>query len=245
MPTVIISGGSSGIGFATVQRFLNAGYVVINLDIEPLAFNHEKLVTLLCDVASVEAIENAMVHISTLATSIDVLVCSAGVHFSANLLQSTEADFDRLVNINIKSCFFLSQAVLPWMIKAKKGAIVYVGSDQTLIAKRNSSLYGMTKAALAGLTKSTALDFASDGIRANLVAAGTVDTPLVERVMQQYSVRENLSLAEVVQAEAAQFPVGRIAQAKEIADFIYFLSSDQALFITGAIMPIEGGYTAQ
>jgi len=245
MKTVVVSGGSSGIGFATVKRFINEQYLVINLDVQPMPFKHENLLSFLCDVSSPEAIHSTINEVKKQVKVVDVLVCSAGVHYSATLLESSEADFDRLIDVNLKGCFFLTKAILPIMMDNKKGSIIYVGSDQTLIAKKNSSLYGMTKAALGGLTKSTALDYAPFGIRTNLVAAGTVDTPLVDKVMQQYCHKNNLNLEDVINFEKEEFPLKRIAHPKEIADLIYFLSSDQALFMTGAIIHIDGGYTAQ
>jgi 2-keto-3-deoxy-L-fuconate dehydrogenase len=245
MKTVIVSGGSSGIGLATIQRFIEKGYLAFNLDIQPIEFKHDNLIHFNCDVSSSKAIDITVNEIKKHVKAIDALVCSAGIHYSATLLESSEADFDRLMDINVRGCFFLTKAILPMMIEHEKGSIVYVGSDQTIVAKKNSSLYGMTKAALGGLTKSTALDYAKFGIRSNLVAAGTVDTPLVTKALQQYCDKNAVNLKDIIQSEQEEFPLKRIAQPDEIANLIYFLSSDQALFITGAIIPIDGGYTAQ
>jgi NAD(P)-dependent dehydrogenase (short-subunit alcohol dehydrogenase family) len=245
MKTVVVSGGSSGIGAATVQRFLQEGYLVFNLDIQQSSFQHSNLHFIRCDLTAIQEIAHAMEKISEKVNVVDALVCSAGRHFSANILNSSEADFDCLININLKSCFFLTQAILPLMIKQNSGAIVYVGSDQTLIAKKNSAIYGLTKAALGNLAKSTALDFAQNQIRANVVAAGTIETPLYHQVIKNYCERTGATIAEVHQAEALEQPLERIGQPEEVADFIYFLCSDQAKFITGAVLSIDGGYTAR
>lgn len=239
---MVISGGSSGIGAAVVQRFLNAAYRVINCDLQVPSVEHPQLHTICCDVTSVAAIQTASLQIAALTDHVDVLVCSAGVHHSANVLQSSESDFERVMAVNVKSCFFLTQAIIPMMHNG--GSIVYLGSDQSLIAKKNSAIYCVSKAALTGLTKSTAVDFASAGIRANLVAAGTVDTPLTRRALEGHCARTNADLTQAFEGEAAEFPVGRIAQPAEIAELIYFLGGDQAAFITGAVIPIDGGYTA-
>lgn len=245
MKTVLISGGSSGIGAAAVNKFLANGYYVINLDLQPASEQHVNLKTVLCDLACIEQLEQAMQQIISEYDSIDALVCNAGVHFSANILNSSLADFDRIININLKSNFFLTKAVLPLMLKQKAGAIVYVGSDQSVIAKKNSTIYGLTKAALANLAKSTALDFAKENIRANLVACGTIETSLYHRAIENYCKRTGAVVREVHQAEASEQPLGRIGQPEEVADLIYFLCSEQAQFITGAVVPIDGGYTAQ
>ncbi|MCD6047966.1 MAG: family oxidoreductase [Gammaproteobacteria bacterium] len=245
MKTVVISGGSSGIGAATAQRFLQENYLVFNLDIQRPLFQHPHLHFIYCDLTSIQAIAHAMEKISEKVSTIEALVCSAGVHFSANILDSSEADFDRIVDINLKSCFFLTQAILPFMIKKNQGAIVYVGSDQTLVAKKNSAIYGLTKAALGNLAKSTALDFAQYQIRANLVAAGTIETPLYHHAIRNYCERTGVAIEAIHQAEGLEQPLGRVGQPEEVANFIYFLCSDQAKFITGTVLPIDGGYTAK
>lgn len=245
MKTLIISGGSSGIGLAAVKRFLQSDYRVFNLDIQDGEFEHDQLTCLPCDVTQHEEVESAMQKIATEVEKIDALVCNAGTHFSATILQSSEADFDRLMAINVKSAFLLAQAVIPWMLQAQKGAIVFMGSDQSIIAKKNSTLYCMTKTALSGLMKSIAIDFAKNNIRANLVAAGTVDTPMTQSILKNYSDRIQGILTTILQEEADEFPVGRIAQPEEIAELIYFLASEQARFMTGAVIPIDGGYTAR
>ncbi len=131
------------------------------------------------------------------------------------------------------------------MVANKKGAVVFVGSDQTLIAKSNSAIYGATKAALGSLSKTTAIDYAPHGIRSNIVAVGTTDTPLYQKAINNYCMRTGNNAEEVHAAEAREQPIGRIGQPEEVADLIYFLCSDKSNFITGAIIPIDGGYTAK
>ena len=242
---VVVSGGSSGIGAAVVDRFLNEDYFVYVLDIKKPMELSPRLIYIHCDMLDIEAIKQSVDVIVKGEMGIDALVCNAGAHFSASLLDSTEADFDRMITLNLKSYFFLTQKILPLMIKNKKGSIVYMGSDQTLIAKKNSALYGLTKAALGSLTKTTALDFASEGIRANLVAAGTVETPLYHAAIRNYCNKTGADINIVHQEQANEQPLGRIGQPKEIANLIYFLCSDEASYITGAIVPIDGGYTAK
>src|SRR3990167_9281306 len=119
MKTMVISGGSSGIGAATVQRFLAEDYFIFNLDLNDSSNSHERLKFIHCDIASVNQIKSAFAMIAQAQQSIDALVCNAGIHFSANVLETSEADFDRLMSINVKSCFFLTQCALPLLLKQK------------------------------------------------------------------------------------------------------------------------------
>jgi 2-keto-3-deoxy-L-fuconate dehydrogenase len=245
MNTVVISGGSSGIGMATAARFSEAGYRIFILDIQKPEKPLDQTHFIHCDVSKVIEIQQAVEKISSQTKHIDALVCNAGVYFSSSLQSTTEADYQRVWDINFKSAFFLTQSILPFMIPQKKGAIVFVGSDQTLIAKRNSAIYGATKTALGSLAKTTALDYAEHGIRSNIVAPGSIDTPLYRRAVENYCQRAGEEIERAHMAEAKEQPLGRIGKPKEVANVIYFLCSDEASFITGATYAVDGGYTAQ
>lgn len=244
MKTLIISGGSSGIGLACVKLFLQKDYRVFNLDRQPPLEEVKSLNYIPCDVSNISDIESAVNKINEQTLQVDALVCNAGVHFSANIQQTTEADYERVMGINFKGSFFLSQAILPLLLAQRQGAIVYVGSDQSLIAKSNSAIYGASKTALASLAKTTAIDYAAYGIRANLVAAGSIDTPLYQAAVKNFCLKSGEDIHAAHQAEAALQPLRRIGKPEEVSQLIYFLCSEQASFITGAIYPIDGGYTA-
>ncbi len=243
--TVIISGGSSGIGLATAMKFSEMGYMIYSLDINSPANKIKNLIHIHCDIAKVKDIQNAADEISKSTSTIDALICNAGIHFSNNIEATSEKDFDHVVAINLKGNFFLTQIFLPFMKKQKSGSIVFVGSDQTLIGKKNSAVYGATKAALGNLAKSTALDYADYGIRSNLVAVGTVDTPLYQTAIKNYCAKTGAKIDDVHKSEAQEQPLNRIGLPQEVASLIYFLCSDEAAFITGGIYPIDGGYTAK
>ncbi len=245
MQTLTISGGSSGIGLATAKRFAQAGYRIFNLDVQEPWEEIPSAIYIPCDVSRVSEIKEAVDKITQQTSRVDALVCNAGIHLSANVQQTSEEDFQRVMDVNFKGCFFLTQAILPLMIPHRRGAIAYLGSDQSLIAKTNSAAYGASKAALASLAKTTAIDYASVGIRANLIAAGTIDTPLYRSVIQRYCQRTGADFNVVNQAEADLQPLGRLGTTAEVAELIYFLCSEQAGFITGAVYPIDGGYTAR
>jgi NAD(P)-dependent dehydrogenase (short-subunit alcohol dehydrogenase family) len=245
LKNLVISGGSSGIGLACVKFFAQKNYHVFNLDKQPAIEKITSVTYISGDVSNISDIEAAVKKISQQTLQVDALICNAGVHFSANIQQTSAEDYERVMGINFKGSFFLTQAILPLMLSQCQGAIVYVGSDQSLIAKPHSAIYGASKTALASLAKTTAVDYAQHGIRANLVAVGTIDTPLYQAAVERYCRQTGESSEVVHQAEAALQALGRIGKPVEVAELIYFLCSEAASFITGAVYPIDGGYTAR
>lgn len=238
--TAIITGGSSGIGLAICKLLTEHNYLVFNLDLQPGEFGEHRQ----CDVSDVEQVQNAIELISQ-KHKIDVLISNAGIHFSANIENTSEQDFDKVMNINVKGAFAAVKAVLPNMKANNSGSIILVSSDQALIAKHNSFAYNMSKAALASMAKTTALDYASYNIRANAVCPGTIETPLYHKAIDNYCQRSGADKQEVHAEEAALQPLGRLGQAKEVAELVLFLASDKATFITGSLQVIDGGYTCQ
>lgn len=241
----MISGGSSGIGEACVVKFIDNGYKVFNLDIQD---NQElsKLKNyfwLKTDVSVEDNIKNSIAEIFRTASEIDTVIVSAGAHLSASILNTKREQLFDTVNLNLFGAFWLLQQVIPVMIQQNHGSIITIGSDQYNIAKPNSAVYGMTKAALAQLTKSIALDYAGFKIRANCIGAGTVDTPLYRRAINNYSDKSGIELEVIELEENNQQPLGRIGKPDEIADLALFLASDKSAFITGAYIPADGGYT--
>jgi NAD(P)-dependent dehydrogenase (short-subunit alcohol dehydrogenase family) len=171
---------------------------------------------------------------------IDVLVNNAGVEHSAPLDQTTEADWDRVLGVNLKGTFLLSRQVLPVMMKRGKGAVVNVASISGLLGWPAYAAYCASKGGVVQLTRQMAVDYAPHGIRVNCICPGTTLTPLAERLFQQEQDPES------VQATiAARHPLGRFARPEEIAQAVLFLASEEASFITGAILPVDGGYTAK
>ncbi|AOW76329.1 oxidoreductase [Colwellia sp. PAMC 20917] len=242
--TCIVTGGSSGIGLSIVQLFTDKGYQVFNLDLQPSNLATLRGADLNCDVTNVEQVQSIISNIAKTAT-IDVLVSNAGIHFSGNIENTSAADLDKVLNINVKGAYAAIKAVLPHMKANKNGAIILMASDQALIAKQNSFAYNISKVALASIAKTTALDYASFNIRANAVCPGTIETPLYHQAIDNYCQRSGANKAEVHAEEAALQPLGRLGQPQEVAELVYFLASDKAKFITGSLQVIDGGYTAQ
>ena len=242
--TCIVTGGSSGIGLSIVKLFLANNYHVFNLDIAPSSVG-EFCSCDITDVNQVNGIINNIAHNLDEHGAIDVLVSNAGIHFSGSIENTSEAELDRVFNINVKGAYAAVKAVLPIMKAQKNGSIILMASDQALIAKRNSFAYNLSKASLASIAKTTALDYAQFNIRANAVCPGTIETPLYHQAIDNYCEKSGANKDEVHAEEAALQPLGRLGQAEEVAELVYFLGSDKAKFITGSLQVIDGGYTAQ
>lgn len=235
----VITGGSAGIGLASNQLFVQQGYRVFNLDLQS-ADSGEFIQCNICDAKEVEA---SIQQVLDNTGRIDVLVCNAGMHFSGDLEHTSEAELDQVLQLNVKGAYYCLRAVLPIMRQQQKGHIILMGSDQSLIAKTNSFAYNISKAALASMAKTTALDYASHGIRANAVCPGTIETPLYHKAIDRYCAASGADKEQVHAEEAAQQPVGRVGQPEEVAELVCFLASGKADFITGSLQVIDGGYT--
>jgi len=240
----VITGGSSGIGLSIMKLFLTNDYQVFNLDLSPAPFIDDACNFFPCDVSNVSKV-NKIINEIAVTHKIDVLVSNAGIHFSANIENTCEADLDKVFNINVKGAYAAIKAVLPSMKTNKNGAIILMSSDQALIAKHNSFAYNLSKAALASIAKTTALDYANFNIRANAVCPGTIETPLYHQAIDKYVKSSGADKDKVHQEEASLQPLNRLGQPEEVAELVLFLASDKAKFITGSLQVIDGGYTAQ
>jgi NAD(P)-dependent dehydrogenase (short-subunit alcohol dehydrogenase family) len=236
----VITGGSSGIGLSIVKLFEQNNYHVFNLDLSPSPFGQ----FCHCDVTNVSQVTEVINNIAK-QQSIDVLVSNAGVHFSATIENTSEEDLDKVFNINVKGAYAAVKAVLPNMKANNNGAIIIMSSDQALVAKHNSFAYNLSKAALASMAKTTALDYAEFNIRANAVCPGTIETPLYHQAIDNYCQKSGADKAEVHKEEQSLQPLNRLGQPEEVAELVLFLASDNAKFITGSLQVIDGGYTAQ
>ncbi|GHF81563.1 SDR family NAD(P)-dependent oxidoreductase [Thalassotalea marina] len=238
--TCIVTGGSSGIGLSIVKTFLERGYHVCNLDQK----NSDMGEFYQCDVTNHQQVQSIVTSIAK-KYQVSTLVSNAGIHFSASIENTSEADLQRVFDINVKGAYSAIQAVLPTMKQQKNGSIILISSDQALVGKRNSFAYNLSKAALASMAKTTALDFASYNIRANAVCPGTIETPLYHHAINNYCERSGANADEVHLEEASLQPLNRLGQPEEVAALVAFLASDDAKFITGSLQVIDGGYTAQ
>jgi NAD(P)-dependent dehydrogenase (short-subunit alcohol dehydrogenase family) len=234
----VVTGGANGIGAAVVEKFLSNGFKVYSLDLVP----SPKGVSVLCDVSNESSVEDAIALIKSNERRIDCLVINAGIHFYGNIEQTTTEDFDRVLGINVRGAYFGAKKSLPLM-KNNGGSIVLISSDQAFIGKSNSFAYNMSKTAVASMAKTIAIDYAQFGIRCNAICPGTIDTPLYRSAMSKAVLCTGKTFDEL-HAEACNLQLlNRLGTAIEVADYVDFLCSDKAGFITGSLQSIDGGYT--
>jgi NAD(P)-dependent dehydrogenase (short-subunit alcohol dehydrogenase family) len=176
---------------------------------------------------------------------IDLLFVAAGVHLFANIEDTTIDEFEDVLAVNLKGHFYVLKEVLPVMKAQRYGNIVLMGSDQVFVGKGGSAVYGMTKAAVGQLTKSTAIDYAPYNIRVNCICPGTIDTPMLEPTVNRFHKVSGTPVADIYESLRTAQPIQRLGTPEEIAKAVVFLLSDECPFMTGALISADGGYTCQ
>ncbi len=238
----LITGAARGIGLAVAKRFLADGWRVALLDIE--AGLLEKSVTALarrdatlavtCDVSDANAVAAAFAQIEHHFGRLDALVNNAGVAVFAPLMETSDADWNRVLAVNLTGPFLCTKAAVPLMRNHGGGAIVNITSISGLRASTLRSAYGTSKAGLAHLTKQLAVELAELGIRVNGVAPGPVDTAMAMAVHS----------AEIRADYHDAIPLNRYGLEEELAEAVFFLCSDRASYITGQVLAVDGGFDA-
>ncbi len=236
----VITAAAHGIGRASAIAFARAGARVVATDIDEaglatLAKEEPRIVTSRLDVRD----DGAVARLAAAEPAIDVLFNCAGYVHGGTVLDCTDADWDLAFDLNVRSMFRTIRAWLPGMLERGKGSIVNMASAASSVkGAPNRFVYGTTKAAVIGLTKSIAADYVGRGIRCNAICPATVDTP---------SLRQRIASAGDPEAAHRAFlarqPMGRFATAEEIAALVLFLASDESGFTTGIAHVIDGGWT--
>jgi 3-oxoacyl-[acyl-carrier protein] reductase len=247
--TAVITGGALGIGRACGERFAREGARLVVADrcveqgealVEGIRKNggqaHFVAADLACRTDSEQAIDACMEAYGRL----DILFCNAGINLSKRLPDTTDEDIDRLLNVNVKALMYAARHALPIMqAQANGGSILFTASKTGLVAQTDSPVYCASKGAVVMLAKALALDYAKVGIRVNTICPGIIDTPMLK----------NLSAAApdpdaTWRAYSEAQPMGRLGTSEECADAALWLVSDEASFITGIALPIDGGFMA-
>lgn len=236
----IITGGASGIGLATAKKLLSEGAKVVladwNDDVDEIAKSlNSEAIGIKTDVSNENEVKNCVNQVIEKFGHVDMLVANAGIGGGPNKPHEVSLDeWNKVVAVNQTGIYLFNKYVIVEMLKTGGGSIVNTSSMYGLVGSNTSFAYSATKGAINQMTRSEALVYARDGIRINAVAPGYVDTPILAEVPKEYK-----------DAMANSLPVGRLGEDVEIANLISYLLSDDASFITGAIVPIDGGYTAQ
>src|SRR3569623_100361 len=241
----LVTGGASGIGEATVKELVRAGAFVSIADInlsaaESLSVSLGSSRALHLDVTSPQSISAAVAQLERL----DILVNNAGIGHVGSIEQTEPEDFDRLLNVNVRSVYLVTRAFLPLLTGSGDGGpvgtVVNIASVAGLVGIKQRVAYCTTKGAVVAMTRQLAVEYPKT-LRVNAICPGTVETPFVEGYLEKFHSHNK----EEVRAELrARQPIGRLGRPEEVASMVRYLASDEAAFITGSLFAIDGGWTA-
>lgn len=243
--TAIVTGAAQGIGLAIAERFVEEGVRVIVADVDDAA-GHEAVESLTrigeaiyvhCDVSDRLDVRNLLAKSLEAYGQIDILVANAGVVHTADFLEIEEADFDRVIDVNLKGVFLVSQQVARHMVEQvkeghKPGTIITMSSVNAELSIANQVPYSASKGGVRQLTKVMALSLAPHGIRVNAIGPGSIMTEMLQKSVEDEATREQL---------LSRTPLGRIGEPGEIANIAAFLASEQASYISGQTIYADGG----
>lgn len=243
---VLVTGGASGLGYETARRFAREGAQVIVSDISQegaetaaarIKEQGGRAIASVLDVSAASQVEALFDMISDRFGGLDIAINGAGIGGTPGpLVETTEADFDRVLSINLKGVWLCMRREIPLMLERGHGVIVNIASALGLVALPNSAAYTSAKHGVVGLTKVAALETADKNIRINAVCPGVIDTPLNKSIVSDPQL--------LAQMEALH-PIGRLGKAEEVASAILWLAAPQSSFVTGAAIPVDGGWTSR
>ncbi len=242
-----ITGAASGIGRATALRFATEGASVGVLDIDEAGAKETvrdieasggSAVQVACDVTEEESVEQAISAVAGTFGRLDIVHANAGIELLAPLLMTSADDWDRTFAVNARGVFLTLKAALPHLIEGGGGSVIVTSSIAGIGGAQYQPAYGASKAAVANLVRNIALDYAEAGIRANAIAPGIADTPLLEKV---FGVRPEGEMRAFMERT---HPDGRLATADDVANAALWLASDESSHVNGQVLPIDGGVTA-
>lgn len=242
--TVLITGAASGIGLATAQLLHQNNFNVVIIDQDKPIERIQNIDYYQCDISDAKQLTQLIEQI-TQKHIITHVFSNAGIHLSATLEETSIDQLNQVIDVNLKGTLFLLRAILPHLRQNHFGRIILNASEQALVGKPNSVVYGATKAAIAQIAKSITIDHAPENIIANAICPGTIDTPLYQQAIQKYCQKSGNPIDAVHADEATLQPVNRIGSAGEVAELVMFLFSGKADYIAGSYLVIDGGYTTR
>lgn len=251
--TVFITGGSTGIGAASVTKFINEGWNVSFMDINVSAAEElQKCINepgrLLFTEGNTRCRDDIRRAVdATVKTfgSLNSVVANAGIHSCNTLLDISDEVLDLMIQTNIYGTVNTLREAVPHIIASGGGTVVINASDQWFVGKPNSFAYGLTKGALGQITRSLSIDLGPKGVRVNAVCAGTIRTPLVDNLFRDFAEVNNCSIEDYWREENALYARGSAGEPAEVAEVIYFLASDASSFCTGGHYLADGGLVAR
>lgn len=250
--TIFITGGATGIGRASVEKFISEGWNVAFMDVNVAEAQKlvehlnvgKRLLFIEGNVSKKQDIEQAFEAASAHFGSINSIFANAGIHRRNTILDISDDELDLMINTNIYGCVNTLRVGVPYLEKAGGGSIVINASDQFFVGKAKSFGYGLTKGAVGQIARSLSVDLGPLGIRVNAICAGTIHTPLVDNLFANISAFGNCSVEELMAGENALYPRGKMGQPEEVAELVYFLASDKSSFCNGGHYLVDGGLVA-
>jgi len=227
---VLVTGGNRGIGLAIAKAFAAQGDKVAVTYRSGVDGLPDDLLPVQCDVTDAEAVDRAFTEVEEKHGDVEVLVSNAGITDDGLLMRMSEDSFTRVVDANLTAAYRVAKRASRGMLRAKGGRMIFVSSVVGLLGSAGQVNYAASKAGLVGLARSVARELGSRGITANVVAPGFVDTDMTRAL-------PDARRAEIV----AQVPLGRYAAVEEVASAVTWLGSDAAGYVTGAVIPVDGG----
>lgn len=226
--TVLVTGGNRGIGYAIAQEFVAAGHRVAVT--ARSGKGPEGTLSVAADVTDGESLDEAIKAVEDQLGPIEVLVANAGITKDTLLLRMSDQEFEDVVNTNLNGVFRVLKRVTKSMLKQKYGRVILIGSVVGLLGSAGQVNYAATKSALVGIARSVTRELGSRNITANVVAPGFIDTDMTAELSE-----------ELAQSYRDKIPAGRFASPEEVAKVVRWLASDEASYISGAVIPVDGG----
>lgn len=240
----VITGAGGGIGSAAVERFQLSGWTVVAVDRDPIS--RPGVMALRADLANVAELDGLIAHMGPLVSRVDALVNNAAEQLCKPLRETTVAEWDRIMATNVRAAYYLATGLYP-LLRQGPGSIVNVASIHALATSKGMAAYAASKGALVALTRAMAVEFAEEGVRANAVIPGAVDTPMLAAGLQRgHLAGGEPSGRQALQTLAGRHPLGRVAEPAEIARAIEFLADAEcSSFVTGHALIVDGGAYAR